>query len=211
MKNDLSVFSLIYLASGKLYPKQKSQFQSPSGVPTDGNLMFNDAFLTQIYWLEKQGFVKLTPEGERKVRFEKRFKEIPKSIPPFTRFVLQSLAKIPQQKGQLAWWVENIGLASPSRFPPGLGILEKAEILELDPFKKEQESKFLFFRFKSKVWDKQKIEEIITKDLLEEIKNLINKAQQQPWWNSGKKALAIGLGLMQTRRFHEEQRWFSDD
>ena len=205
MKDKPSIMSQFFLFSGQLLINfSPHNWKAPDGTMINGNLMFEEAFLTQVYWLAKTGLIALVPEeksvlSKKVIHIQiKKLNKTTKSNSPIVKLFLESL---PENKIELADWVKIIGRRA-GRSNPALDILAIAES-EVENLKTEKENKFLFFTFKSKVWDQEKIKQLADQNL-KTIKELWEKGKQQSWWEPARKRLKAGLTLLRLHRWEPD-------
>ncbi len=160
--------------------------------------MFEEAVLTQIYWLLKNEFISLTPNDKNSSIVVKKLNSA-ENLPSFSKFLLDSLD---DKETSFVEWVKRMSLKAGGG-NPAQDIFSIAE-REVEEFKTEEEVKFLIFKFKKKVWDQEKIAEMAKKEL-EPLKALWEEGKQQDWWELARRRLKAGLTFVHLRRWDTEE------
>ncbi len=165
--------------------------------------MFEDSILTLIYFLEKQGYISLELKPIKRFGVESKTIIVKKlkdgsDLPEFAKSFFQSLGK----EEELVEWIRNFA-KKVSRFSNPAPEIGKKMEKEAEDFRVEKVNKFLIFKFKEKVWDKGKIEDLSKKEL-EKVKLIWEEGKRRPWWEIARKWLKAALTSIRTRNIRRQ-------
>ncbi len=195
----VSIVTYFFLLSGKLLENsQPRNWQSPWGNYINGDKMFEEAFLTQLFWLVQRELVNLN--FAQKTIYLKKGKAVVESLPPFTSFLLKPLPTTEEM--EIKSWIKLLGIKS-GNLNPARDIFKLVE-QEADQWKETVESKILFLKLKSRIWSKEKLN-LLSKNKLEEIKQLWQEGQSQEWWEFARKQLKYGLTFLRLNRVDNDK------
>ncbi len=197
---DKSVATYFYLLSGELLKgAQPANWRSPQGTMINGDLMFEEAFLSQIYWLVKKKVIALVEKDQKIIVRGLGFKD---DLPPFSQFLVNHL---PKEETTLRHWVRQLALAS-GHLNPARDLFKKVEA-EAEEFRRSVKSRFLIFTFTSQEWDQAKLKELSARKLAE-LQQLWQEGEKQSWWETARRELKVGLTSARFEHERQDERKF---